>query len=228
MRRVNCNMAQNEEKNIIIMGPPAAGKGTQSELIVKAYGLPHISTGDMFRSAMKEQTPLGIEAGKYMAEGKLVPDEVTIGLVEERLSKEDCKNGFLLDGFPRTIPQAEALKAILAKMGRKITSVIVLEADDEELIARIAARRVCPKCGASYSLRNRKPKVEGICDNCGEEIILRQDDRPESFKVRLDDYRKKTLPLVDYYKKEGVVKEFDALESIESVFAQIQETIGLR
>ena len=180
------------------------------------------------RRVWAPQTIFDREAGKYMAEGKLVPDEVTIGLVEERLSKEDCKSGFLLDGFPRTIPQAEALKAILAKMGRKITSVIVLEADDEELIARIAARRVCPKCGASYSLRNRKPKVEGICDNCGEEIILRQDDRPESFKVRLDDYRKKTLPLVDYYKKEGVVKEFDALESIESVFAQIQETIGLR
>ncbi len=225
MRRVNCNMAQNEEKNIIIMGPPAAGKGTQSEKIVETYKIPHISTGDMFRAAIKEGTKLGLEANRYIEKGQLVPDEVTIGLVEERLKKDDCKKGFLLDGFPRTIAQAEALEKILAKLGKKITAVLLLVADDKELIDRIASRRVCPSCGASYNLKTKKPKVEGICDHCGEKIILRNDDRPESFQVRLDDYKSKTMPLVEYYKGKGLVREIDALESIDTVFGHIQEVL---
>ncbi len=212
--------------NIIIMGPPGAGKGTQSELIIKNYGIPHISTGDMFREAAINKTTLGLEAKAFMDRGELVPDEVTIGIVRERLSKDDCAKGFLLDGFPRTLVQAEALKTLLNEINRPITSVINLAVNEKLLIDRISSRRVCPKCGASYNLLTKTSKKEGICDNCQGELILRDDDRPESFKVRLEAYKAKTLPLVEYYKKEGLLSEVDGLASIEEVFKSIQEILS--
>ena len=218
-------MNENKELNIILMGPPAAGKGTQSERIVGKYHVPHISTGDMFRAAIAAKTPLGVKASEYINAGKLVPDEVTIGLVEERLSQDDCKKGFLLDGFPRTIPQAEALDALLAKMGRRITHVILLEADDKVLTSRIVARRVCPKCGASYNLETKKPKVEGVCDNCGSTLIQRKDDTAEAFKVRLDSYAKQTYPIAEHYRKQGVLSRIDALQDIGSVFSDIEKAL---
>jgi adenylate kinase len=218
-------MNENKELNIILMGPPAAGKGTQSERIVKEFAIPHISTGDMFRAAIADKTPLGVKASEYINAGKLVPDEVTIGLVEERLSKDDCKHGFLLDGFPRTIPQAEALDALLAKMGRKITHVILMEADDEVLTSRIVNRRVCPVCGASYNLETKKPKVDGICDNCGNKLIQRKDDTAEAFQVRLDAYAKQTYPIAKHYEKLHVLSKVDALQDIDSVFHDIKKAL---
>lgn len=226
-QKVNCNMnKKNLGLNIILMGPPAAGKGTQSELIVKTYGIPHISTGDMFRAAISNKTALGIKASEYINAGKLVPDEVTIGLVEERLAQDDCKKGFLLDGFPRTVNQAKALDALLEKLGTKLTSVILLTADDEVLTARITNRRVCPNCGASYNIVTKKPSVDGTCDTCNHDLIQRKDDTAEAFKVRLDAYSKQTLPLADYYSKSGLLKEVDALQNINDVFGDIEKILN--
>lgn len=195
--------------NIILMGPPGAGKGTQAKRIVDAFKLPHISTGDMFREAISQGTPLGLQAKAIIERGDLVPDELTIGLVKERLSRDDCAEGFLLDGFPRTIPQAEALKVLGPEIGRAIDLVIDISVPDEELVRRIAGRRVCPKCGASYHIRNMKPKVEGVCDRCGSELIQRKDDNPESFKVRLENYFQSTEPLLAFYEKSGLLHSFD-------------------
>ena len=219
------NNKNNHGLNIILMGPPAAGKGTQSELIVKTYKIPHISTGDMFRAAISNKTPLGLKASEYINKGLLVPDEVTIGLVEERLSQEDCKEGFLLDGFPRTVFQAEALDKMLMNSGRKITSVILLTADDEVLTSRITNRRVCPSCGASYNVETKKPLREGVCDSCSGELIQRKDDTAEAFKVRLDAYSKQTLPLADYYRGKGLLKEVNALQDIDAVFHDVQKVL---
>ncbi len=216
---------KNHGLNIILLGPPAAGKGTQSELIVKNHQIPHISTGDRFRAAIKNKTKLGLEAASYINAGKLVPDEVTIGLVDERLSDDDCKDGFLLDGFPRTVKQADALEARLARQGRAINAVICFVADKEELTKRIVNRRVCPKCGASYNLLTKKPLKEGICDNCNSELIHREDDKEESFRVRLEAYDKQTAPLIEYYKEKGVLKEINALQGIDDVYKDVEKAL---
>ena len=208
--------------NIILMGPPGAGKGTQAKRIVDAFKPPHISTGDMFREAISQGTPLGLQAKAIIERGDLVPDELTIGLVKERLSRDDCAEGFLLDGFPRTIPQAEALKVLGPEIGRAIDLVIDISVPDEELVRRIAGRRVCPKCGASYHITDMKPKKEGICDRCGAELIQRKDDNAESLKVRLDNYYKQTAPLIDFYEKEGLYHHFDGMVGADNLFKEIQ------
>lgn len=199
--------------NIILMGPPGAGKGTQAKKLIAKYNIPHISTGDMFREAIKEGTPLGKLAASYINDGHLVPDDVTIGLVKERLSKDDCANGYLLDGFPRTIPQAEALETLSKEIGREITHVIDIETPKEELVRRICGRRVCKKCGAPYHIINIKPKVDGICDICGGELVQRPDDNEEALTVRLEAYVKQTKPLLEFYDKKGLLTTFDGSDS---------------
>ena len=196
-------------KNIILMGPPGAGKGTQATDLVERYHIPHISTGDMFREAIKNKTPLGQKAEAIIARGDLVPDDITVGLVKERLSQDDCAKGYLLDGFPRTIPQAEALEEIGKEIGRPVNAVIDISVPEEVLIDRIGGRRVCPKCGASYHVRNMKPKVEGKCDHCGSDLIQRKDDNPESFKVRLENYYKQTAPVSDFYEERKLLRRYD-------------------
>lgn len=203
--------------NIILMGPPGAGKGTQATRLEDEFHLPHISTGDMFREAIAKKTPLGLQAQAIIARGDLVPDDVTCALVKERLSQDDCKDGYLLDGFPRTIPQAEALQKMGEEIGRPVTCVIDLEVPEQELIRRISGRRVCPKCGASYHVDTMKPKVEGICDRCGAALIQRKDDNAESFKTRLDNYYKQTQPLIDFYKGTGLYVSFDGTKPLEEL-----------
>lgn len=211
--------------NMIIMGPPGAGKGTQAKKIIAKYDIPHISTGDMFREAMEEGTPLGLLAKKYINDGHLVPDDVTIGLVKERLSKDDCAKGYLLDGFPRTIPQAEALDKLAAEINREITVVISIDTPKEELIRRITGRLVCKNCGAPYHKDTRKPKVEGICDICGGELVQRPDDNKEALEVRLAHYDKQTKPLLDYYEKKGLVHTLDGKKGADALMDDIEKIL---
>ena len=207
--------------NIILMGPPGAGKGTQATRIIDAFHLPHISTGDIFRENISKGTELGLKAKAIIERGDLVPDDLTIDLVKSRLSQDDCKDGYLLDGFPRTIAQAEALKAMGPEIGRAVNLVVDITVPDEVLMERIAGRRVCPKCGASYNVNSMKPAKEGICDRCGAELIQRKDDNPESFKIRLDNYYAQTAPLVDFYKAEGLYHHFDGMTGLEKVTADV-------
>lgn len=208
-------------KNIILMGPPGAGKGTLAKMLLKEYDLVHISTGDMFREAMKAKTELGILADSYISKGHLVPDEVTIALVKERLSREDTLKGFLLDGFPRTLPQAEALEKIAIEISRPIEAVINLECDQKELIRRISGRRVCKVCGAPYHINTLKPKVDGICDICGGPLYQRNDDNEESLKVRLQHYVVDTKPLIDYYEDRNLLVNFNSLVALDVLFDEI-------
>ena len=207
--------------HIILMGPPGAGKGTQAANLVKRYGILHISTGDMFREAVKEGTPLGKEAKSYMDAGKLVPDEVTIGIVRERLSKPDCKKGFILDGFPRTVEQADALTEILADNGIKLTGVLNISVPAADLIERVVGRRICKNCGHSFHVKFNPTKVEGVCDDCGGTTYQRADDSEETMKSRLSVYESATRPLIDYYTKAGVYKEIDGRQDIAKVEADL-------
>ena len=210
-------------KNIILMGPPGAGKGTLATQLKEKLHYVHISTGDMFREAIKNGTELGKLAQSYLDSGNLVPDEVTIGLVKERLSKPDCDNGFLLDGFPRTLAQAEALEKISKEINRPIDVVVNLDCDEEELIRRISGRRVCRKCGTPYHIINMKPKVEGICDVCGSPLYQRPDDNEEALKVRLQHYNLDTKPLLDFYSKKGLLENFDSLKGKDYTFDEVSK-----
>lgn len=211
--------------NIILMGPPGAGKGTQAKLIIAEHNLPHISTGDMFREAIKNKTPLGVIAAKYINDGHLVPDDVTIGLVKERLSQDDCAKGYILDGFPRTIPQAEALSKLTKEINRPISAVINIDTPKEMLVERIGGRRVCKVCGTPYHIVTRKPKVEGVCDKCGGELIQRADDNEEALTVRLNIYLKDTAPILDYYQKEGLLHTFDGSIGADNLQREINKLL---
>lgn len=213
---------------IIMLGAPGAGKGSQASRIAKEYQLPHISTGDIFRANLKEETELGKRAKSFMDKGELVPDDITIAMLLDRIHKEDCKNGYILDGFPRTIPQAEALKEALAKKDEKIDLALDVEASDELIIKRMAGRRTCPACGAIYHIVTLPPKTEGICDRCGTDLIQRKDDNEETVKNRLKIYHEVTEPLISYYKKEGILEEIDGAEELDKVFEKVKRIIHER
>lgn len=202
---------------LILLGPPGAGKGTQAKRVIEEFDIPHISTGDIFRKNIKEKTELGQKVEGLLAEGKLVPDELTIEIVWDRLDQEDCKNGFLLDGFPRTIPQAEALDEGLAKRGLKLDRVLNIDVDKDSLVKRLSGRRVCPNCGASYHIDNNPPKVEGICDVCQTPVIQREDDKEQTVLDRIKVYDSQTKPLVDFYNKQDLVFTVDGTLPIEEI-----------
>lgn len=211
--------------NILLLGAPGAGKGTQAQLIKEKYNIPHISTGDMFREAIRNKTPIGVLADSYISKGNLVPDDVTIALVKERLSKDDCANGYLLDGFPRTLVQAEALTQLTKDINRPIDLVIDIEVDENKLIDRISGRRMCKGCGASYHIKNLPPKIEGVCDACGGELYIRKDDNVDALKVRLEAYHSQTQPLINYYAQYGLIGEVNGDTSLENVFKAIVDLI---
>ena len=211
---------------IIMLGAPGAGKGTQAKKIAAKYEIPHISTGDIFRANIKNGTELGKKAKQYMDQGALVPDELTCDLVMDRIQQDDCKNGFVLDGFPRTIPQAEALDAALGKINEKMDYAIDVDVPDENIVNRMSGRRACLNCGATYHLISIPPKVEGICDRCGSEIVLREDDKPETVQKRLKVYHEQTQPLIDYYKNQGILKSVDGTQPMDEVFKAIVTILG--
>jgi adenylate kinase len=217
-----------EEKRmkIIMLGAPGAGKGTQAKQIAAKYEIPHISTGDIFRANIKEGTELGKKAKAFMDKGELVPDELTCDLVVDRISKPDAAKGYVLDGFPRTIPQAEALTKALEARGEKIDYAINVEVPDENIVHRMGGRRACVKCGATYHVVFAAPKTEGVCDTCGDKLVLREDDKPETVQKRLSVYHEQTQPLIDYYKAQNILKTVDGTQPMEKVFADIVAILG--
>jgi adenylate kinase len=213
------------ELNLILLGPPGAGKGTQASTLVEDFGLPYIATGDILRAAMKDGTDLGKEAKKYVEAGELVPDDVIVGVVAERLHADDTRDGFILDGFPRTIPQAEALDGRLDGMGRHLTAALLIEAPDEEVIKRISGRRICPQ-GHVYHVDYDPPEREDVCDRDGEPLTQRDDDRPEKVKRRLEVYHEQTAPLIEFYDERGLLHEFDGAQSKDEVAQHIRKTLS--
>ncbi|MBQ9928337.1 MAG: adenylate kinase [Lachnospiraceae bacterium] len=211
---------------IIMLGAPGAGKGTQAKMIAEKYSVPHISTGDIFRANIKNGTELGMEAKKYMDQGLLVPDELTVKILLDRVANEDCKNGYVLDGFPRTIPQAQVLDKALTELGDKIDYAINVEVPDENIVKRMGGRRACLSCGATYHIEHVPPKAEGICDTCGKELVLRDDDKSETVMNRLDVYHKQTQPLIDFYSAKGVLQTVDGTVDMKDVFAAIIAILG--
>ena len=211
---------------IIMLGAPGAGKGTQAIMIAEKYGIPHVSTGDIFRANIKNNTPLGQEAKTYMDKGALVPDELTVKILLDRVAKDDCKNGYVLDGFPRTLVQADVLKDALNKLNDSIDYAINVDVPDENIIKRMSGRRACLKCGATYHIEHVPPKKEGICDNCGEALVLRDDDKPETVQKRLSVYHEQTQPLIEYYNKEGILKNVDGTQDMNKVFEDITKILG--
>ena len=211
---------------LVMLGAPGAGKGTQAKMIAEQYGIPHVSTGDIFRMNIKNGTDLGKEAKTYMDKGELVPDELTVRILLDRVAQEDCKNGYVLDGFPRTIPQAEVLDAELTKLGDAIDYAINVDVPDENIVRRMSGRRACVSCGATYHIVHIPPKKEGICDKCGAELILRDDDKEETVKNRLNIYHAQTQPLIDFYTNKGVLKTVDGTVDSAEVFAAIKAILG--
>jgi adenylate kinase len=211
--------------NSILLGPPGAGKGTQAQRMVDRYRIPQISTGDILRAAVKESTPLGAKAKGFMDQGKLVPDEIVIGIIAERLKAKDCDSGFILDGFPRTIPQAEALEPILAKLGKKIDHVVNIEVDSEELVRRLTGRRTCKNCGAMFHVLFQPPKKEGVCDRCGGPLYQRADDNEEAIRTRLKEYEKQTAPLIQYYRGKKTLRSIQGVGGPDQIFGQIARVL---
>jgi len=212
--------------NIVFLGPPGAGKGTQAKRIAEKYGIPQVSTGDMFREHLSKGTELGQKAKEYMEKGQLVPDEIVLGMVEERLKQSDCEKGFILDGFPRTVPQAEALDQLLDKMGKKIDYAICIDVPDEEPVKRLTGRRTCKKCGMMYHVIFKPPKEEGKCDVCGGELYQRADDNEETVRNRLKVYHEQTEPIIQFYEKKGVLHRIDGIGSIDEIFERIVKVLG--
>ena len=211
---------------IIMLGAPGAGKGTQAKMIAKKYGIPHISTGDIFRANIKNGTELGAKAKEYMDKGLLVPDELVVDLIMDRFKADDCKDGYILDGFPRTIPQADVLDKAVSELNDKIDYAINVDVKDDNIIRRMSGRRACLNCGATYHIVNVPPKKEGICDTCGSELVIRDDDKEETVKARLLAYHEQTQPLIDYYNNKGILKEVDGTKDMNDVFADIVNILG--
>ncbi len=211
---------------LILLGAPGVGKGTQGELISKHYNIPEISTGDILRSEVKNETELGKKAKVYMDKGELVPDDVIIGMMENRIKQDDCKNGFILDGFPRTVAQAEAFDRMLEKNHLELDKVLLIDVEEEEIINRLTGRRVCPNCGAVYHVKNKPPKEDGVCDKCGSKLIQRDDDKEEVVRNRLEVYKKNTMPLVDYYTKSSKLVKIEGTGEISDIFERIKKVLG--